>query len=121
MKWSRFVVAPSTPPTNIYIMEVGNRHVNISWSPPLAADQNGVISRYQVNLRLVSQILAEQWEQSFDTFDTALTILPLLPYRVYSFTMTAYTVDHGPESDPQEFQTLEDGKSESSYHTSCML
>lgn len=101
-----FPIAPATPPTSISVIQVGSRHVNISWSPPLVRDKNGIIRLYKIRLRL-----GDSDAGSYTTSQTRLTISSLLPYHVYTFTVVAITVYHGPESNPLEFRTLEDGVS----------
>lgn len=52
----------------------------------------------------------------FNSSVANIMISDLLPYHIYSITVTAITVDNGPESHPVSFQTLEDGEMlETSY------
>lgn len=101
--------APSAPPTAITIEEVGSRHINISWQPPQAHHQNGLIRSYQVNL-LLNDLAPSNESRIFTTSLMDITLSNLLPYRDYTFTVTPITLSRGPESDPFQFQTLEDGK-----------
>ena len=99
--------APSAPPTNISILEVGSRHIDISWEPPLAEYQNGIIRLYRIRLGLSS---FEDEESVFTTSHTNITLEDLLPYHHYTFTVVAVTFRSGPESEPKRFQSMEDGK-----------
>lgn len=99
--------APSAPPTEINILDLESRHINISWQPPPVEHQNGVIRQYQLTLRLHSTINSMQ-DQAFFTALTTLVINDLFPYHNYSFTLSALTLSPGPESDSLEFLTPED-------------
>ncbi len=96
--------APSAPPTDISVLEVGSRHANISWEPPQTQYQNGIIRFYQVRLMLSGSL-----GHSFTTSHTSITLSDLLPYHDYTFTILPVTFEPGPESEPQQFQTMEDG------------
>ena len=47
---------------------------------------------------------------TFNNSVTNIVIFDLLPYHVYSITVTAVTLEQGPESHPISFRTLEDGE-----------
>lgn len=103
-------VAPSAPPTAIAVDDVSSRHVNISWGPPPAEEQNGVINLYQINLAFSDKETLFKEVLVFSTALTTIYISDLLPYHNYTFTVVAITLEHGPLSVPVNFQTLEDGK-----------
>lgn len=108
------IAGPSTPPRSLTLADVGSTHFSASWEPPLPQDRNGVIRQYLVNLW---QIGSRNGPHTvFTNSIPNITISDLLPYHAYVVTVTAITVDHGPQSNSISFQTLEDGEI---LETSC--
>ncbi len=81
----------------------------MSWNPPLFEHQNGKIRYYKVKLMLSNLSAGYQDSQIFTLSTPFMKISNLYPYHNYTFTITAITLKHGPESNPLTFQTLEDG------------
>ena len=102
-KFAFLFLAPSAPPGDIFISEVGSKHANISWGPPPVEHQNGIIRLYQIRL------MHNNENHTLSTSNTRITIVDLLPYHDYSFTIIPFTFIPGPGSEPQLFQTMEDG------------
>ena len=99
--------APSRPPQNVQLSSLSSTSILITWSPPSVADQNGVITAYQINLTEVDTgtIL------NMALTSISLTATSLHPYYTYNVVVAAVTVAVGPYSIPAQITTLEDSKS----------
>ncbi len=98
---------PSGPPQNVVIYNVTARSVMISYNPPLAYEQNGIITKYMIELTNLDLGLKSQYEAS----DLKLLIEDLRPYTVYEITIAGRTViGYGPFGEEKTFRTLESGK-----------
>ena len=76
----------------------------LSWSPPLARYQNGIIRGYYVyvDLNSTEAELSDANSTTFEytTQDQHLLIDSLHPFAVYTCIVAAYTVERGPFSEP---------------------
>ena len=100
-----FFVAPTGPPQNIYASEVEGSSLTLSWDPPLASEQNGIIAGYIINMTTDTGDRLE-----FIASTNTYTISDLEPYRVYHFVLAAETVSgQGPFSSPVPIRTGETG------------
>ena len=97
--------APTHPPIDVQVLEVGTHNVSLMWAPPPEEFQNGVIRTYTINASEV------ETERSFivHTSDLVYTLLHLHPYYTYNFTVAAVTVSSGPYSSATTVVTLETG------------
>ena len=77
---------PSGPPLNLTI-SVTPRTMLLFWSPPHAADRNGIITNYTVTCSLVNDII-----QRTTTRETRLTVTGLEPFTNYTCSVSAATV-----------------------------
>ena len=102
-----FLTAPSSTPESVSASSVTSTSFVLSWNPPIAANQNGVIIRYVINV--VVQGTGESFKLESTT--TQHNISNLDPYRTYICEVAAATsVGAGPFSDSFTVQTLQDGK-----------
>ena len=79
--------------------------ISISWNPPPAIQQNGIIRKYSVALYnpVMNHTLM------YTSLSTSLNVSVLSPYTKYSVRVAAITVAIGPYSDYHNITTMEDG------------
>lgn len=84
---------------------IDSHTANISWSPPLPDQQNGIIQYYNVTVQNfdISQYFY------YHTTNLALTLTDLHPYYTYTATLAAVTIATGPFSNGKSITTFEDG------------
>ena len=80
--------------------------VNITWRPPVAEQQNGIIRSYTLSLSVVDTGRTEQ----FSSNQTYLIIEGLHPFYVYSVSIAAVTIISGPFSEAISFRMPQAGK-----------
>lgn len=99
--------APSGSPMNIVTLSLTSTSVQLSWNPPPADQQNGIITDYYINM---TEIETGVTVQLMVTGATTLLVNALHPYYVYSFFISAATVvGQGPYSTIFSIRTPEDG------------
>ena len=92
-------LVPSTSPRNYTLTTVNSTVLSASWSPPLSADRNGIITEYSLTLTAVNQEL-DTTERNVQVSGSVLSIefTGLEEYTWYSVVLTASTsVGKGPE------------------------
>ena len=85
---------------------VSSTSISLSWAPPPAADINGVIVEYRINITEV----ATGRVFTLTSSTTSLTAQGLHPFYVYECVVSAFTVAIGPYSQVFHITTPEDGK-----------
>ena len=97
--------APSSPPMDLQAV-VGERRLNLAWSPPSPLERNGVITGYKV-------ICTASGLASFssETAQQRLIVIPLVPYTAYNCCVLALTAAGTGPSICQSFKTKEAGES----------
>ena len=99
-------VVPSGPPQNITPQASSARSLYITWNPPAAAEQNGIITSYTVNITGVEtgeqlQLLSES---------ESANVTGLTPYTTYLCIVAASTaIGPGPFSIQKAIRTPEAG------------
>ena len=83
-----------------------SRTIQVTWDPPLAEEQNGVIQHYLVVV-MVRQTLTSL---SLNATSTSLTLSDLHPAYDYSIEVAAVTIGVGPFSAAISVTTPDDGK-----------
>ena len=102
-----FFSAPSAPPEDLIAENVSSTSFVLSWTPPPISQQNGIITKYTVN---ITEIEISSLTVLTST-NTSLLVLSLHPYYTYDCAVSAYTVDNGPYSEMLTITTSEDGMS----------
>ena len=98
---------PSSAPIGLSSTVQGSTSVLLSWSPPPAADQNGVITVYTVEV--INTVTSNK--DTYVTSSSTLTVVSLDPYTTYECIVAANTsVGMGPFSAKLAFQTVEAGE-----------
>ena len=98
--------APTGPPLDVDATPVNSTSVTISWNPPAAENQNGVITGYVINLTRVGSDDVSQYSSSSGN----ITIGSLHPFTTYAYTVAAQTsVGTGPHTTSSTVMTPEDG------------
>ena len=80
----------------------------MTWAPPLAQDQNGIITSYTI--MVVEVLTGEISLHQREGHHSQLVVEGLHPYYEYDVSVAAETISIGPFSTPQRVLTLEDGK-----------
>ena len=106
-----FFVAPSSSPALAGGNATGSRSLHLEWSPPPPDTHNGVIRSYTILLLEQDTGLTTRYEAT----NTSLSIASLHPFYVYQCQVQAFTVRHGPLSEPVFITTWEEGKSSTLY------
>ena len=96
--------APSSPPSNLSVVEKGSSYILLQWQPPPQTSHNGIIRHYIVVLT------AENSTEAIRNYTTvssqpSINIGSLQPGRTYACVTTAVTVLPGPFSEPITFTT----------------
>ena len=102
-----FNLAPTSPPLNLSLDELGSTYALLRWSPPPQNECNGAIQNYQISLN--SSVGSNL---NLTTAGSQLYILLdfLVPNTGYTCTVAAVTVSPGPTSAPLQFTTNISGK-----------
>ena len=99
-------VAPSGPPQNIIAQASRARSLYITWNPPVAGEQNGIITSYIVNITGVET--GEQVQLTSQSLSVNVT--GLTPYTTYLCIVAASTaIGPGPFSTQIIIRTPEAG------------
>ena len=82
-----------------------SRSISLTWDPPTAASQNGIIRTYIIN------VAVQQSKENIHLMSNSTQInLELLhPYYTYSFVISAVTIGPGPPSSAYNVITDEEG------------
>ena len=95
---------PVGSPQNLSAVPLDSSTLLISWRPPLAALQNGVIRSYKLSI-----VEAETATETLVTLDDVLshTVQDLHPFYNYEVEIAGVTIGDGPFSDPVRAQLPE--------------
>ena len=105
MDCTYFYTAPSGSPEHLSGVVVSPTSIQLTWDPPVADQQNGIIRQYLINVtELETGVLMH-----YSTNQTQTTIESLHPFYTYNFTVTAVTVEKGPYTDVITIQTHQQG------------
>ncbi|XP_060088861.1 receptor-type tyrosine-protein phosphatase S isoform X3 [Heteronotia binoei] len=101
---------PSAPPQDVKCVSIRSTAILVSWRPPPAESQNGVLDGYSVRYRALDSEDVELREVNNIASTTNQILLESLEkWTEYRITVTAYTkVGPGPESPPVVIRTDED-------------
>ena len=98
-------VAPTAAPVSPSGQAVNATTIMLTWSPPPAENQNGVIRNYIINItELETGIVFRRASLS-----TSILVYSLHPFYRYVVTIAAVTVEQGPATVAFTVQTREDG------------
>ena len=106
---------PTGEPLNVKAVSVNSTSIRISWEPPRAEEQNGVITSYRITV-------FETETGAILTFTTAaidnlLMVNSLHPFYNYTCSVAAFTIGLGPAASVS-VQTHPEGKSLTSVRKS---
>ena len=98
-------IVPSGPPRNLATTTVTSRSISLTWDPPTAANQNGIIRTYIINMTVLEsgeyiQLMSNR---------TEIDLEMLRPYYTYSFVISAVTIGPGPPSTGYNVTTEHEG------------
>ena len=100
-------IVPGEPPLQFMVTVSSSTSAYLTWSPPSVEQQNGIITKYVINMTV--QETGEHLQ--FMSSTTSLVVNNLRPYRTYEWIIAAATSDGiGPFSDPVTVVTPEDGE-----------
>ena len=102
-----FYLVPSSPPQTPHGIAMSSTGITLSWDPPPADAQNGIITRYMISITEV------ETGRSFSLFSatTSVNVTSLHPYYTYNCTIAAVTVvGDGPYTTTINIVTHQDGK-----------
>ena len=97
--------APSSSPMMLTFSNISDSSFHLVWQSLPAADQNGIIHHYVVNITEVDT--GRQFQLT--SLATYTSVGSLHPFYTYVCTVAASTVDIGPFSIPLTVTTLEGG------------
>ena len=98
--------APNSPPHNYAGVALSSRSIVLTWDPPPAEQQNGIITGYLVN---VTELETGEVTAMF-TESHNVTLYPLQPFTTYGTLVSAQTVaGRGPTTCLLSVTTLEEG------------
>ena len=108
-------LAPSSPPSNLTLIEKGSSYVLLQWQPPPEQSQNGLIRYYIVALlEGNSSEITKNHTSSYS--QPSINIGSLQPGVTYTCVVSAVTVSAGPFSEPISFTTEPSGKAKILYN-----
>ena len=82
-----------------------SRSISLTWDPPTAANQNGIVHTYIINMTVLEsgenvQLMSNSTDRDF---------VMLHPYYTYAFIISAVTIGPGPPSAVHNVITAEEG------------
>lgn len=86
--------APTGPPQSVAARLLNSRTLELSWRPPAAELQNGLIRQYHVTIRTRDV----DGERNFTRNENTLVVRDLHPFYTYECLVTAITIDAGPSA-----------------------
>ena len=98
-------LVPSGPPRNLATTDVTSRSISLTWDPPIAANQNGIIRTYIINVTVLES--GESIQSMSNSTDRDFVMLH--PYYNYAFIISAVTIGPGPPSAVHNALTAEEG------------
>ena len=98
-------VVPSGPPRNLATTDVTSCSISLTWDPPTAANQNGIIQTYIINMT----VLESGENIQLMSNSTEIDFVMLHPYYTYSFVISTVTIGPGPPSSAYNVITAEEG------------
>ena len=90
---------------NLMATNVTSNSISLAWDPPTAANQNGIIRTYTINV----SVLPSRENFQLTANNTELHLEVLHPYYNYSFVISAVTTGPGPTSSVYTITTEEEG------------
>ena len=105
-----FYAVPVSPPDNVTAVNISSTAIRVPWDPVPAIDQNGVITRYEVEYNQTTFIEVSMYNTTTVNSTTLMVDLTgLEEYVEYSIRVRAYTsVGAGPYSNVVVEITQED-------------
>ena len=100
------IPVPSGSPRNLATTSVTSRSIGLTWDPPTAANQNGIIRTYIIRVT----VLESGENIQLMSNSTEIDLEMLHPYYTYSFVISAVTIGPGPPSSAYNVTTEEEGK-----------
>lgn len=102
---------PSGPPQEVKCYSSSSTNILVSWRPPTAELQNGIITQYTIQYAATEgEDTAARQVSSIPPESSQYLLENLEKWTEYRVTVTAHTdVGAGPESLPQLIRTEEDG------------
>ena len=97
--------APSAPPQQVHVEVINSRTVYLTWEPPAAENQNGIIREYLIKVTTSDGTNQQQYMSS----SSSLSVADLHPHYTYIVTVAAVTVNTGPFTDEYSVTMPEDG------------
>ena len=98
------ILAPGAAPIALTAENISSQAVFLSWLPPPAELQNGIIQEYKVDVIEMDTNMRIY----FKSLSTKMTLEHLHPYYTYQISVAAVTVTVGPYA-TMTVTTLEDG------------
>ena len=104
--WLLTPTAPNSPPRNYAGVALSSHSILLTWDPPPAEEQNGIITGYLVN---ITELETGESSTMF-TESNNLTLYSLQPFSTYGFLVSAQTVaGRGPTTRLLSVTTQEEG------------
>ena len=107
---SMIFAAPDEAPDITESMSPTSTSLYISWNPPSAEKQNGILTDYVVCYTDNDELAVDMWQKT-STPTTNITLTDLSIFTEYTVSVSAATVAGVGPSDTVNVQTLSDSKS----------
>ena len=85
---------PSGTPTNVQGVAISSTGIRLTWEPPQAGDQNGVIQAYNISITEILTGSMMYFKKGGMNF--ILIVNSLRPYYTYQCSISAETIGPGP-------------------------
>ena len=106
----KFPSEPSSPPTNVSVVDITSTSITITWDEVPAIDRNGIITEYEVEYNQSTFDINTTQTVRVNSSSRMVQLTELHEYVNYSIQVRAYTgVGFGPYSDDIYERTREDG------------
>ncbi|KAM4631625.1 protein sidekick-1 [Discoglossus pictus] len=98
--------APGLPPKNIQVISLTASQMEVTWDPPPAESQNGIIQGYKIYVWETNNLNQSEKEKVLFLPETTFKLKNLTSYTRYSVSVSAFNAaGDGPKSDPVQGTT----------------
>ena len=112
-----FPSEPSSPPTNVSVIDVTSTSITVTWDPVPAIDRNGIITEYEVEYNQSTFDINTTQTVRVNSSYTMVQLTELHEYVEYFIQVRAYTREgYGPYTEPINQTTAQDCELRKYHH-----